>query len=986
MLKTITNSFKLRLLSLAALLFCAVGNMQAQDVAKIGDTVYASLAEAIAAVPTDGTETTITMIADEAVVAGVTIVTGKNIVLELNGKTISGNTDSSKTYALITNKGTLTIQDNTDTNADGTGTGLITTYIANPDGGDVPGYASNTITNNGSLTVKSGKIVNNGSGYACYAIDTQTNGTAFTPTLKIEGGRMQQMNAYTYAVRMFCNSTTNMNSVEVSGGVIEGGYGLWVQTPNNKANKANLTITGGVFNANDGAALYVGGTKADNSNISINIDGGQINGTGVIIQGPLSGTYGEVAITDGEIVEVKCGANVENFISGGTYSEAPDTKYIAEGYVAAKKGNVYVVIPASELPVSPIIFHDEGKYEGAIDVAIAGEGTIKYALTDGTEQTYSAPIQVNETTTVTAWTVTNGIESDKVSKTFTIVPAETSDINLDDYYTIQTNDGKYMNVAGRKTVTLNSDTKSAGTVLKVKAENGVVKELRSQAVDLPRYAERAMSYVPDLVNALMARLGENDVIGEQGADLIATEFTDKFDYHLYLEEAAGGYRIYGKTPSMSLVVDFYAKNKELIDSRLPKVEGFVEDILLKVADRLGHPGSDWAKKFKIHNLWTALGGEASGLTEPVEEDEAAIGQFYTEVLSSEKNIWNFAHETMMIYWDKVESYLNGNEQSDININLGDYSKYISRIKNIQPDFKYYIVPDASGVDIISEGNEAIINNAPTAVWTLTKREDFSVTFNEENTLSGKYYTTFYADFAYTLPTGVKAYTITDINETTGVAKRQEITGTIPAQTPVLLESESIGDIALALTTETGTAVGDNLLVGPDGLINKYEINSSQVEDLLNMLKELSESLYNDYEYLQRKNAGTVNNKYFFGLDEDDLNLCTYKNEDDEDDCVVRNLGTGDEKLGFYTSWEVNANKAFIVSETFNPVKLFLKGDVNRDGKITIADVTALVNIILGKATRENDSDKYDFDAAYVNNDDSITIADVTALVNIILDK
>lgn len=58
---------------------------------------------------------------------------------------------------------------------------------------------------------------------------------------------------------------------------------------------------------------------------------------------------------------------------------------------------------------------------------------------------------------------------------------------------------------------------------------------------------------------------------------------------------------------------------------------------------------------------------------------------------------------------------------------------------------------------------------------------------------------------------------------------------------------------------------------------------------------------------------------------------------------------------------------------------FLHGDVNGDGAVTIADVTALVNIILGKAT-----DIYN--AADINNDSSITIADVTALVNLILGK
>ena len=58
------------------------------------------------------------------------------------------------------------------------------------------------------------------------------------------------------------------------------------------------------------------------------------------------------------------------------------------------------------------------------------------------------------------------------------------------------------------------------------------------------------------------------------------------------------------------------------------------------------------------------------------------------------------------------------------------------------------------------------------------------------------------------------------------------------------------------------------------------------------------------------------------------------------------------------------------------------GDVNHDGDVTIADVTALVNIILGKDTEG----VYDHEAADVNGDEGITIADVTALVNIILGK
>ena len=60
------------------------------------------------------------------------------------------------------------------------------------------------------------------------------------------------------------------------------------------------------------------------------------------------------------------------------------------------------------------------------------------------------------------------------------------------------------------------------------------------------------------------------------------------------------------------------------------------------------------------------------------------------------------------------------------------------------------------------------------------------------------------------------------------------------------------------------------------------------------------------------------------------------------------------------------------------------GDINYDGQISIADVTALVNIIHGKDNVE--PYVYNHDAADIDNDGSYTTADVTALVNIILGK
>jgi len=55
-------------------------------VAKVGNVEYATLAEAVEAVPTDSTETEIVLLKDY-IGSGIKVVAGKNIVFNLNGKT-----------------------------------------------------------------------------------------------------------------------------------------------------------------------------------------------------------------------------------------------------------------------------------------------------------------------------------------------------------------------------------------------------------------------------------------------------------------------------------------------------------------------------------------------------------------------------------------------------------------------------------------------------------------------------------------------------------------------------------------------------------------------------------------------------------------------------------------------------------------------------------------------------------------------------------
>ena len=60
---------------------------------------------------------------------------------------------------------------------------------------------------------------------------------------------------------------------------------------------------------------------------------------------------------------------------------------------------------------------------------------------------------------------------------------------------------------------------------------------------------------------------------------------------------------------------------------------------------------------------------------------------------------------------------------------------------------------------------------------------------------------------------------------------------------------------------------------------------------------------------------------------------------------------------------------------------FVKGDVNKDKEVSIADVTTLVNILMAN---ESPIAATDFPTADVNEDGEVGIADVTSLVNILL--
>ena len=99
----------------------------------------------------------------------------------------------------------------------------------------------------------------------------------------------------------------------------------------------------------------------------------------------------------------------------------------------------------------------------------------------------------------------------------------------------------------------------------------------------------------------------------------------------------------------------------------------------------------------------------------------------------------------------------------------------------------------------------------------------------------------------------------------------------------------------------------------------------------------------------------------------------------------------------WTDYTVTLTGSGPVTVTFTPVKRFfldevnaravittpsMAGDVNRDGRVNVADVMLVANMVLGDIPQ--DPMDYDLDAADVNGNGSIEVEDVVEVVNIAL--
>ncbi|MBQ6338655.1 MAG: InlB B-repeat-containing protein, partial [Kiritimatiellae bacterium] len=385
-------------------------------VAQIGTTKYETLAEAVAAVPTDGTATTITMIAGETIAAdaGITIAAGKNIVLDLNGQTVQMAAASADERWLIKNEGTLTVKDSAENGK----------LLMSATGQASTAVHKSTIKNMGALTVESGTIELTYSGTNKEEPTVIMNDASDRATsLTVKGGTVVNSANRGMGVYLAVNDT-NATVLDVQGGRVEG-YGAAVRYYFDDRNLTDAKLTFNMSNGTiHGRGMYgihgMTTSSKDWNGISFDISGGTISCVGLLgrkhvispLQGAVSisgGTFNgdvyiyghDLEITDGDFAgsvtlhrtkESLESASISGgqFISGLTIAETTADN-TTNPYYNAKfiTGGIYGTAPEARNVVDEYAVVDntdsstQGDYPktigGAVASVVVDENTTYYA-------------------------------------------------------------------------------------------------------------------------------------------------------------------------------------------------------------------------------------------------------------------------------------------------------------------------------------------------------------------------------------------------------------------------------------------------------------------------------------------------------------------------------------------------------------------------------------------------------------------------------
>lgn len=324
------------------------GSVGIEYVAEIEGSIYQSLQ---AAVDDASDGQTVTVVTDIDLDAPLVVATGKKVVLDLNGKTISDvATSASASYLLNVKSGAEVTVKN----------GTLSFAATTPDtswGGeglpDYPGYANNTIRNEGTLTIDNAVLENRTmKGGASYVIDNYSGAK-----LTVNDGSVLNQAGGDIAIRMF-NGGSGAIDVTINGGTVSGYRAVWIQLASTNTSVApvmNLTVNGGTLTSTDqtyNQAVYSYSYGNDMKNVLINVSGGIFNGDIALTGGSNKTNLETLDISGGTFNGAwgfySYGDYAKSLdaitLTGGTFIEDP-SDYVAEGYAAVLTGGLWTVRP-----------------------------------------------------------------------------------------------------------------------------------------------------------------------------------------------------------------------------------------------------------------------------------------------------------------------------------------------------------------------------------------------------------------------------------------------------------------------------------------------------------------------------------------------------------------------------------------------------------------------------------------------------------------
>lgn len=320
--------------------------------------------------------------------------------------------------------------------------------------------------------------------------------------------------------------------------------------------------------------------------------------------------------------------------------------------------------------------------------------------------------------------------------------------------------------------------------------------------------------------------------------------------------------------------------------------------------------------------------------------------------------------TTKLYFEDITALLTKVSGSGAN------SLYTARVSLKASNFSLADLGNRYFIDDEGKFNISESNSAQEAKWYIEPVDHFNV--QPEVPYQGKYYTTIYVPFAFTLSTGVeKAYVVSAIGDDNTLEIEEFANGeTVPAGTPVILEC-STNNVTNCQLIPIGKPLSSTPYLTTSNAPTASTATNYEGTNLLKGTYFCNQD--GKKTYTTKSGTATLNvsqitaptnpQKYVLGL-------------------------TASGKLGFVkaTGTAMPANKAWIeytgTAELVLPIEnATLKGDVNGDGEVNVSDVTTLVDYILRK-----DPSPCVESACDVNEDGNVNVGDVTSLVDIILKK